>query len=130
MFTLTHVVISVLGIIICARHIALRLADTPPRTLVVVDYLQVLDQRRDKPPLEDQVRELKGFARARQAVIVCLSQISRTFDLASKPYPGCRTFAFPIPSIFRSSTRHATSTAGRCSCCAEAMRRSRTIRRP
>jgi hypothetical protein len=64
MFTLTHVVISVLGIIICARHIALRLADAPPRTLVVVDYLQVLDQRRDKPPLEDQVRELKGFARA------------------------------------------------------------------
>jgi replicative DNA helicase len=82
---------------ICARHIALRLGAAPPRTLVVIDYLQVLDQRRDKPPLDAQVRELRGFARARQAVVVCLSQISRTFDLASKPYPELQDVRLPNP---------------------------------
>jgi hypothetical protein len=50
-----------------AGYILRQLATAPPRTLVVIDYLQLLDQRRDSPPLADQVRTLRAFARDRGA---------------------------------------------------------------
>ncbi len=46
-------------------YIVKRLADALPGTLVVVDYLQLLDQKRDNPELMVQVRALQSFARDR-----------------------------------------------------------------
>lgn len=80
---------------ISSRHIVQRLAVAPPHTLVVIDYLQLLDQRRDKPMLDVQVRELKEFAGAKGAVVVCLSQISRDYESAAKPYPGLQDVRLP-----------------------------------
>ncbi len=80
---------------ISSRHIIQCLAAAPPRTLVVIDYLQLLDQRRDKPALDVQVRELRDFASARRAMIVCLAQISRNYDSAAGPYPGLRDVRLP-----------------------------------
>ncbi|MFT4193667.1 DNA helicase [Ottowia sp.] len=82
---------------ISPRHIAERLAAAPPRTLVVIDYLQLLDQRRDKPALDVQVRELKACAEGRQAMVVCLSQISRDYAPAGSPYPGLQDVRLPNP---------------------------------
>jgi replicative DNA helicase len=72
---------------ISADHIAERLDFAPPGTLAVVDYLQLLDQQRDKPVLGEQVAALRRFARARGVVLVFLSQIDRLYDPAVKPVP-------------------------------------------
>ena len=72
---------------ICAEHIIEALASAPERTLVIVDYLQLLDHKRDNPPLDEQVHVLKCFARGRQAIVLCLSQISRRYDPSLKACP-------------------------------------------
>ena len=74
-----------------------RLASSPPNMLVVIDYLQLLDQRRANPGLMDQVAELKRFAQARQLIIVCLSQIDRYYDPAEKPCPELADVRMPNP---------------------------------
>lgn len=83
---------------ICAAHIAARLADAAPRTLVVVDFLQLLDQPRDRPGLAEQVAQLRAFASARGAIVVCLSQIRRDFVPArTRPCPGPQDVRLPNP---------------------------------
>ncbi|MEM5584336.1 DNA helicase [Roseibium sp. AS2] len=72
---------------LCARHIMTELAQARSGTVAVIDYLQVMDQRRHEPPLERQIKELKQFARARGLAFVFLSQVSRTFDPQVKPLP-------------------------------------------
>ena len=44
---------------ISADYIAQSLAEAPRGTLAVIDYLQLLDQKREKPDLTAQVRALK-----------------------------------------------------------------------
>lgn len=83
--------------IISSSYIAAQLASAPPNMLVVVDYLQLLDQRRENPPLMDQVLELKRLAEARRVVIVCLSQVDRRYDPDAKPCPGLEDVRLPNP---------------------------------
>lgn len=82
---------------ISADHIVASLAAAPRGTLVVVDYLQLLDQRRENPALSDQVRALKAFARERGLIIVFISQIDRSYDPARKPCPDLRDVRLPNP---------------------------------
>ena len=63
-----------------------------------VDYLQLLDQRRDKPNLTTQVRELKAFAEASRTVVICLSQIGRDFTLTSRVCPSMQDVRLPNPA--------------------------------
>jgi replicative DNA helicase len=74
-----------------------RLATAPAHTLVVIDYLQLLDQRRDSPPLADQVRALKTFARVRGLVLIFIAQIDRGYDPAQKPFPTLADVRLPNP---------------------------------
>lgn len=83
---------------ISAEYIAHRLAGTRPSTLVVIDYLQLLDQRRDKPSLDVQLRQLKAFAQASQAKVVCLSQIARDYTPTSKACPSLQDVRLPNPA--------------------------------
>ncbi len=82
---------------ICAAYIMERLEDASPDTLVVIDYLQLLDQNREHPPLAEQVSALKAFARARGLAIVFISQIDRSFDHASRDFPDLRDVRLPNP---------------------------------
>lgn len=84
---------------ISADHLIQRLASAPPRTLIVVDYLQLLDQKRTHPPLQQQVETLAAFARQRGIVIVFICQIDRTFDPAdaATPMPGPADIRLPNP---------------------------------
>ncbi len=82
---------------ICADHVAARLADAAPGTLAVIDYLQLLDQRRDTPPLADQMRRLHALAVARGLVLVFISQIDRRYDPAAKPMPDLADVRLPNP---------------------------------
>lgn len=82
---------------ISADYIIARLASAPPNMLVVIDYLQLLDQQRASPSLADQIQRLKRFARERKLIIVCLSQIDRSYDAVQKPYPELSDVRLPNP---------------------------------
>ena len=82
---------------ICAPYIVERLAAAPADTLVVIDYLQLLDQKRTNPSLSEQVVSLKSFARERGLIMVCISQIRRSYDAAVQPTPGLADVHLPNP---------------------------------
>ena len=72
---------------ISADYIIKATEDAAPGTLIVVDYLQLLDQRRSTPPLDQQISALQSFARSKGLIIVFVSQISRSYDPKDKPFP-------------------------------------------
>jgi replicative DNA helicase len=82
---------------ISAGHIIARLAQAPSGTLVAVDYLQLLDQKRTNPPLQEQVETLAAFARKRCVILAFVCQIDRTFDSTEAPLPGPNDIRLPNP---------------------------------
>lgn len=82
---------------ISAGYIAARCSDAAPGALVCVDYLQLLDQRRDKPELDVQVAALRRFADKTETIVVVLAQIDRTFDPTNKPLPDLADLRLPNP---------------------------------
>lgn len=98
---------------ICSPYIAAQLASVPPATLVVIDYLQLLDQRREHPVLSDQVAELKRVAEERQVIIVCLSQVDRRYDPKSKSFPGPEDIRLPNPVELSSFNKACFLSRGR-----------------
>jgi replicative DNA helicase len=90
---------------ISADYIVKRLAAAPRGTLVVIDYLQLLDQRRANPELKDQIRTLQSFARERGLIFVFISQIDRSYDSLKKPYPDLEDVRLPNPLDLRLFTK-------------------------
>jgi replicative DNA helicase len=82
---------------ICANYIIDQLADSSGETLVVIDCLQHLDQKRSTPGLDAQIRALKSFAKASGTIFVFISQIDRTFDLTGKRLPDLADIRLPNP---------------------------------
>lgn len=82
---------------ISAAYIAGKLASAPRGTLVVIDYLQLLDQKRDNPELSVQVRALKSLARARGLIMVFISQIDRSYERSERPLPDIADIRLPNP---------------------------------
>jgi replicative DNA helicase len=82
---------------ISADYVVKRMAAAPRGSLLVIDYLQLLDQKRENPDLTVQVRALKSFARDRGLVVVFISQIDRSYDPAIKPCPDLSDVRLPNP---------------------------------
>jgi len=82
---------------ICASYIIDKLQAAPRDTLVVVDYLQILDQMRQHPPVSEQVQAIKIFAEQRHLKVVFLSQIDRRYNPVSKPTPELSDIRLPNP---------------------------------
>lgn len=82
---------------ICAVHIAESPSNTLGDALVVVDYLQLLDQRRSNPTLDEQVRSLKRFAIERGTIVFMNSQIDRAFELSQGCLPSIDDIRLPNP---------------------------------
>lgn len=82
---------------ICASYIAQQLKDVPAGTLAVVDYLQLLDQKREHPTLQAQVNQLKTFAQEREITLVFISQIDRRFDTTQEEMPTLADVRLPNP---------------------------------
>ncbi|TPM26496.1 DNA helicase [Mesorhizobium sp. B2-3-4] len=80
---------------ICAEYMMERLATAASGTLVVIDYLQLLDQRRENPDLMTQVRHLRSFAGERGLILVFISQIDRSYELSTKPVPDVGDIRLP-----------------------------------
>lgn len=82
---------------ICASYIIEQLSNAPNNTFVVIDYLQLLDQRRSNPPLDAQIRTLKKFAAKRGMVFAVISQIDRAFELSQNDMPNIDNIRLPNP---------------------------------
>ncbi|MDA9451660.1 MULTISPECIES: DNA helicase [Bradyrhizobium] len=82
---------------ISADYIVKEMAAAPCGTFVVIDYLQLLDQRRENPDLSVQVRALKSFARDKGLIVAFISQIDRSYDPAVKPCPDLDDVRLPNP---------------------------------
>ena len=86
---------------IAADHIMGRLSSTPHGAFVAIDYLQLLDQKRTNPPLQQQVEALRAFARAHGHVLAFVCQIDRAFDPAASDMPGLNDIRLPNPLDLR-----------------------------
>jgi replicative DNA helicase len=82
---------------ISADYVVKQMAAAPRGTFVVIDYLQLLDQRRENPDLNVQVRALKSFARGQGLIVVFISQIDRSYDPSVKPCPDLGDIRLPNP---------------------------------
>ncbi len=82
---------------ICAAYMIDQLGTPEAGSLVVIDYLQLLDQKRDHPDLKDQISALKTFARETGLIIVCISQIDRSYELSGRSIPGLADVRLPNP---------------------------------
>lgn len=82
---------------ICADYITDRLSQMAGPGLAVIDYLQLLDQRRSTPPLNDQLHTLRRAAERAGHVIVTISQIDRRFDPTAKSCPDLADVRLPNP---------------------------------
>jgi replicative DNA helicase len=80
-----------------ADYVMKTMESAPRGTLVIIDYLQLLDQKRENPALAGQVGALKVFAQDRGVIIVFISQIDRSYDPLKKPYPDIRDIRLPNP---------------------------------
>ena len=73
---------------ICAEHVIERVGDAVSRkAIVVIDYLQLLDQRRKSPNLQQQVTGLAALAQRTGCIIVLISQIRSAFDATARRLP-------------------------------------------
>ncbi len=97
---------------ICADHICTALATARPGTLMPVDYLQRLDQRRANPDPMIQIRQLRAFARTRGLIGVVLSQIDRRHDPDTRPLPDVDDLRLPNPLDPRLFDHHCFLNAG------------------
>lgn len=82
---------------ISAHYIIDRLGSAPHGAVVVIDYLQLLDQKRKNPNLMEQVKALKAFAQERGVIIVFISQIHRSYDPTERPFPELADVRLPNP---------------------------------
>lgn len=82
---------------ISADHVMKKLASASRGTFAIIDYLQLLDQKRENPILMLQIRALKSFAQDRGLIIVFISQIDRSYDPATKPCPDLQDVRLPNP---------------------------------
>ncbi|KHJ53237.1 DNA helicase [Aureimonas altamirensis] len=80
---------------ICAEYIMRHLDDASRGTVAVIDYLQILDQRRNKPELLEQITALQKFARKTGTILAFISQIDRSYDPEAKPLPDMQDIRLP-----------------------------------
>lgn len=83
---------------ICAEYIIARLESRPVRgALVVVDYLQLLSEKKQHTPLDEQLGLLKSFAKTSGCKILMLTQLDRQLDLEPDQCPTLASVRLPNP---------------------------------
>ena len=82
---------------ICADHIVGWLSERSQPAVAVIDYLQILDQRRSTPRLNDQIKVLKTATTTAGHVVLAISQIDRGFDLSGRSMPDRLDVRRPNP---------------------------------
>lgn len=100
---------------ISSAHLMAHLAHSSRGAFVAIDYLQLLDQRRSNPPLQDQVEALAGFALEHGHIIVFVCQIDRRFAADGLALPGPADIRLPNPLDLSVFSRAVFLHGGGCS---------------
>lgn len=66
-------------------------------SLIIVDYLQLLDEKRSNPPLQGQVEKLKQFAKERGCIVIFISQVRREVENQIDKKPTLSDIRLPNP---------------------------------
>ncbi|MEA9355154.1 DNA helicase [Bacteriovorax sp. PP10] len=66
-------------------------------SLIVIDYLQLLDEKRSNPPLQVQVEKLKLYAKEKECVVVFISQLDRELENRADKKPTMGDIRLPNP---------------------------------
>lgn len=82
---------------ICAAYIMEQLRGAPSGTVAVVDYLQILDQKRAHPSLKDQLDMLRAFAKETGVILLFILQIDRAFEGQAAALPQLSDVRLPNP---------------------------------
>ncbi len=83
---------------ICAATIIQKLANKHIEgALVVIDYLQVLDEKRINPPVQEQILALKTFAKQTGCMILFIAQLNRNVDERPEQPPEEQDVRLPNP---------------------------------
>jgi hypothetical protein len=82
---------------ISADFIIRHLSGARNGTVAIIDYLQILDQQRDKPPLSEQMSALRAFARSTGVILGFISQIDRSYEPERSSVPGFADLRLPNP---------------------------------
>ena len=82
---------------IYSGHIIERISSLPKNSTIVIDYLQLLDQKRKNPTLSDQISELENYASQLGTKFIFLSQIVRSFEQSDKSMPDLDDIRLPNP---------------------------------
>ncbi|MGL5008353.1 MAG: DNA helicase [Paracoccaceae bacterium] len=82
---------------ISADFIVRHLAGAPRGSVAVIDYLQILDQQRQKPALAEQMVVLRDFARKAGVILGFISQVDRSFVAEGGAVPGMGDVRLPNP---------------------------------
>jgi replicative DNA helicase len=83
---------------ICADYIINKISsEVTSNSLIVIDYLQLLDQKRTNDTLQNQVIALKKFAKEKGCIIIFISQIDREVENRLDPRPIFGDILLPNP---------------------------------
>lgn len=82
---------------VSADYIISRVERCDEPAMIVVDYLQLLDQKRSNPSLEDQISSLRKYTKASGAICAVISQVDRSFDLSGRSMPEVSDIRLPNP---------------------------------
>jgi replicative DNA helicase len=66
-------------------------------SLIVIDYLQLLDERRVNDPLQGQVEQLKEYAKKTGCIIIFISQLMREIENRTSLKPSLNDIRLPNP---------------------------------
>ncbi len=73
---------------ICADYIVRKANDSVSSgSVIIVDYLQLLDHKRSHPPIQEQVAKLHSFAKEKGCIIIFLTQVQRAVEYRADKRP-------------------------------------------
>jgi replicative DNA helicase len=83
---------------ISADYIVSRVAkNISPGALIVIDYLQLMDEKRINPPVQQQIETLVAFAKQSGCIFILLAQVDPQIDGRVNQEPGLKDIRFPNP---------------------------------
>ncbi|MBT4760873.1 MAG: DNA helicase [Bdellovibrionaceae bacterium] len=83
---------------ICADYIISKTNnEVGKNSVIVVDYLQLLDEKRINAPLQEQIEKLKSYAKEKQCIIIFISQLDRKLESKINKSPTDADLRLPNP---------------------------------
>ncbi|MBT4790511.1 MAG: DNA helicase [Halobacteriovoraceae bacterium] len=83
---------------ICADYIISHTkGDIGNNSVIVIDYLQLLDEKRINEPLQVQIEKLKKYAKEKNCIIIFISQVNREIEYQNDRRPTKDDIRLPNP---------------------------------